>query len=82
MSVCSKLKCFQMAVANFYNSSKKYKEFAKVSVSTISRKLVSLGRESLSINSPKEHFKISAFLGYGVFSMQPSLKVGLLETKR
>ena len=54
MSVCSKLKCFQMVVANFYNSSKKYNEFANVSISKVSRELESFKRECLSISSPRE----------------------------
>jgi hypothetical protein len=82
MSVCNKLNCFQMDVETFYNITKKCNEFGKVSVSTISRKIVSFERESLSIDSPRECFKISAFLRYGVLSMKPSLKAGLLETKR
>jgi hypothetical protein len=82
MSVFRKLKCFHLVLAKFYNNSNKYNEFSKVSVSTISRNLVIFERESLSINFPRERLKFGAFLGYGIFSMQPSLKVCLLETKR
>ena len=38
-SVCSKTKCYEVAVANFINSSKLLDKFASVSVSEVSGKL-------------------------------------------
>jgi hypothetical protein len=67
MSVCNKLKCFQVVVANFYNSSKKVSEFANVSVSKVSRELESFERESLLTNSQRELLLRSMpLLGYEV----------------
>jgi hypothetical protein len=69
-----------MAVTNFYNSSKKYSEFAMVRVSVVSRMLESFERERFyqSIHHTS-CFKISAFLGLW---MHLCLKVDLLETKK
>jgi hypothetical protein len=41
-----------MAVANFYNNSKRISEFVDVNVSKVSGKLESIERMSASINSP------------------------------
>jgi hypothetical protein len=56
-----------MAVANFYNNSKKISEFANVSVSKVSRELERVERVSLLTNSQRELLLRSMpLLGYGV----------------
>jgi len=45
---------FSVAVAKFYNSSKKISEFANVSASKVSREPESFRRECLSTSSPRE----------------------------
>jgi hypothetical protein len=56
-------------------------EFAKVSVSTISRMLESFERKILSINSPRESFDISAFLGYGIFQCNQDWRSDYLKPR-
>jgi hypothetical protein len=51
-SVCSKLKSYQVAVANFSNNKKFISKFASVGVSKVSRELERVERECLLINSP------------------------------
>jgi hypothetical protein len=52
-SVCSKLKCYQVALTNFCNSSKLTSKLVSVSVGKVSRELERIERECLLINFTK-----------------------------
>jgi hypothetical protein len=49
-SVCNKLECIKMVVANFCNNNKFTSKLVSVSVSKISRELERIERECLLIN--------------------------------
>jgi hypothetical protein len=50
MSVCNKLKCYQVDVVKFCNNNKFISKFSNVSVSEVSRELKRVERECLLIN--------------------------------